>query len=197
MARWNDAALLKAAWDTDTGDRTLMRVHVLEGATSSSVGTPKYVSEVKYDQFGNVVEIDEQINNQGITLNTYYSYDDENRVVDVICDEGDRIIAYTYDAIGNPLTYDGWTFTWKTGRMLASMVKNGTNAQFTYDHNGLRIKKVVHMTQSDVVALIDANGTQVVEYGYDAWGNLISKSGSMAATIAYLYTARRNGWQEQ
>ena len=25
--------------------------------------------------------------------------------------------------------------------------------------------------QDDVVALIDANGTQVVEYGYDAWGN--------------------------
>ena len=67
--------------------------------------------------------------------------------------------------------------------MLASMVKNGTDAQFTYDHNGLRIKNVVHMTQGDVVALIDANGTQVVEYVYDAWGNLISKSGSVAATI--------------
>ena len=106
----------------------------------------------------------------------------------------------TYDAIGNPLTYDGWSFTWEDGRMLASMVKNGTNAQFTYDHNGLRIKNVVHMTQDghdlhffyeaqgksgmityndvdyfyvynlqgDVVALIDANGTRVVEDGYDA-----------------------------
>ena len=39
------------------------------------------------------------------------------------------------------------------------------------------------MTQGDVVALIDANGAQVVEYVYDAWGNLISKSGSVAATI--------------
>ena len=67
--------------------------------------------------------------------------------------------------------------------MLASMVKTGTDAQFTYDHNGLRIKNVVHMAQGDVVALIDANGTQMVEYGYDAWGNLISKSGSVAATI--------------
>ena len=67
--------------------------------------------------------------------------------------------------------------------MLASMVKTGTDAQFTYDHNGLRIKNVVHMAQGDVVALIDANGAQMVEYGYDAWGNLISKSGSVAATI--------------
>ena len=147
----------------------------------------------------------------------------------------------TYDAIGNPLTYDGWSFTWEAGRMLASMVKNGTNAQFTYDHNGLRIKKVVngvttdytlsgknvvHMTQggrdlhffydaqgkpgmvtyndvdyvyvyhlqSDVVALIDANGTQVVEYGYDARGNPISKTGSLAATIGTLNPFRYRGY---
>ena len=147
----------------------------------------------------------------------------------------------TYDAIGNPLTYDGWSFTWEAGRMLASMVKNGTNAQFTYDHNGLRIKKVVngvttdytlsgknvvHMTQGgrdlhffydaqgkpgmvtyndvdyfyvynlqgDVVALIDANGTQVVEYGYDARGNPISKTGSLAATIGTLNPFRYRGY---
>ena len=33
------------------------------------------------------------------------------------------------------------------------------------------------------LALIDANGTQVVEYGYDAWSNPISKSGSMVAML--------------
>ena len=41
----------------------------------------------------------------------------------------------------------------------------------------------VYNLQGDVVALIDANGTQVVEYGYDAWGNPISKSGSMVAML--------------
>ena len=41
----------------------------------------------------------------------------------------------------------------------------------------------VYNLQGDVVALIDANGTQEVEYGYDAWGNPISKSGSMVATL--------------
>ena len=44
----------------------------------------------------------------------------------------------------------------------------------------------VNNLQGDVVALIDANGTQVVEYGYDAWGVPISKTGSMAATIGTL-----------
>ena len=41
----------------------------------------------------------------------------------------------------------------------------------------------IYDLQGDVVALIDANGTQVVEYGYDVWGNPISKSGSMVATL--------------
>ncbi len=48
--------------------------------------------------------------------------------------------------------------------------------------------------QGDVVALIDADGTQVVEYGYDAWGNLISKSGSLAATIGTLNPFRYRGY---
>ena len=33
----------------------------------------------------------------------------------------------------------------------------------------------VYNLQDDVVALIDANGTQMVEYVYDAWGNSIAK----------------------
>ena len=44
----------------------------------------------------------------------------------------------------------------------------------------------IYDLQGDVVALIDANGTQVVEYSYDAWGNPISKTGSLAATIGTL-----------
>ena len=48
--------------------------------------------------------------------------------------------------------------------------------------------------QGDVVALIDANGTQVVEYGYDAWGYPISKTGSLAATIGTLNPFRYRGY---
>ena len=175
---------------------------------------------------------------EGVNETVFYTYGDSNWKDKVTAIGGKAI---TYDAIGNPLTYDGWTFTWKAGRMLASMVKNGTNAQFTYDHNGMRIRKivngvttnytlngknVVHMTQGshdlhffydaqgkpgmvtyndvdyfyvynlqgDVVALIDANGTQVVEYGYDAWGYPISKTGSLAATIGTLNPFRYRGY---
>lgn len=174
----------------------------------------------------------------GVTEMVFYSYDDANWKDKVTAIGGKAI---TYDAIGNPLTYDGWTFTWKAGRMLASMVKTGTNAQFTYDHNGMRIRKVVngvttnytlsgknivHMTQGsndlhffydeqgkpamirfnstdyfyvynlqgDVVAMIDANGTQVVEYHYDAWGAPIAKTGNMAATLGTVNPFRYRGY---
>ena len=44
----------------------------------------------------------------------------------------------------------------------------------------------VYNLQGDVVVLIDADGTQMVEYIYDAWGYLISKTGKMAATLGTL-----------
>ena len=52
----------------------------------------------------------------------------------------------------------------------------------------------VYNLQGDVVALIDANGTQVVEYSYDALGNPISKTGSLAATIGTLNPFRYRGY---
>ena len=52
----------------------------------------------------------------------------------------------------------------------------------------------VYNLQGDVVALIDANGTQVVEYGYDAWGNPISKTGTMAATLGTVNPFRYRGY---
>ena len=37
--------------------------------------------------------------------------------------------------------------------------------------------------QGDVIALVDANGSKVVEYKYDAWGKPISKTGTLASTL--------------
>lgn len=61
---------------------------------------------------------------------------------------GDQLLTYnggstiTYDAIGNPLSYNGMTFTWQKGRQLAS-ANNGTQTfQFTYDQDGNRTWKL-------------------------------------------------------
>lgn len=42
--------------------------------------------------------------------------------------------------------------------------------------------------------MIDANGTQVVEYHYDAWGNPVAKTGSMADTLGTVNPFRYRGY---
>ena len=54
--------------------------------------------------------------------------------------------AFTYDSIGNPLTYNNgsaYTFTWQNGRELASGTKGSTSFAYTYNADGLRTQKVV------------------------------------------------------
>ena len=53
--------------------------------------------------------------------------------------------AITYDAIGNPLTYDGWSYTWQAGRQLEGMENEDDHksVSFTYNHDGLRTRKIV------------------------------------------------------
>ena len=61
---------------------------------------------------------------------------------------GDQLTEYngqtiTYDSMGNPLTYRGYTFGWR-GKQLTS-ASNGTNAlTFEYNEDGLRQKKTVN-----------------------------------------------------
>ena len=48
--------------------------------------------------------------------------------------------------------------------------------------------------QGDVIALTDPNGTEVVRYAYDAWGNVIAIDGSMAVTLGALNPLRYRGY---
>ena len=60
----------------------------------------------------------------------------------------DKLTAYngtaiTYDAIGNPLNDGSWTYEWAVGRQLKKMSREGQSLTFKYDHNGMRIQKVL------------------------------------------------------
>ncbi|SHI08052.1 LamG domain-containing protein [Clostridium grantii] len=75
-----------------------------------------------YDKGGNITSKTEYNYSKGIflpTKRTYdYTYGDANWKDKLTNFDGKAI---TYDAIGNPLTYDGWTFDWEQGRQLKSM----------------------------------------------------------------------------
>ncbi len=70
--------------------------------------------------------------------------------------------------IGNPLNDGTWTYTWQAGRQLKSMSKieggDIITMEFTYNHDGLRTKKVkkVNGTVTETTEYI-LNGKNVVE----------------------------------
>ena len=67
--------------------------------------------------------------------------------------------AITYDANGNPLQYyNGYNFTWTNGTELATAVNGTYNLSFSYDDNGVRVRKTVN----GVDHFYTVNGTQIL-----------------------------------
>lgn len=196
-----------------------------------------------YDSKGNILSKSEYAFTNSETLpqavsTINYAYGDLNW--------GDKLTSYngnaiTYDEIGNPLSYNGWAFTWQSGRQLKTMSKDGTSVSYKYDDNGIRKSKTVNGVttnyttidgritsqsdgtnmlyfrydknkelfgaqingaeyiyvknlQGDIVSILDTNGTSVVDYTYDAWGKVVSITGSMADTIGQLNPMRYRGY---
>ena len=110
------------------------------------------------------------------TKTTNYTYGDSNWK-DKLTAYGDTPI--TYDAIGNPLTYKGFTLTWQNGRQLASMQLMQMRIEFTYNVDGLRTSK--KMTNVDLTHNYYYVGSRLqyetisddtaLWYFYDADGN--------------------------
>ena len=81
---------------------------------------------------------------------------------------------FTYDAMGNPTSYDGTTLTWE-GKQLSGA---GTTT-FSYDENGLRTRKTVNGTVTDYyyngsVLIGMVTGSTVQSFSYDSAGNVVS-----------------------
>ena len=147
----------------------------------------------------------------------------------------------TSDASGNILSDGTNTYTWKNGRQLATVTRNGTTWTNTYDASGMRTQRVSGSTvyrytyegtqlaqmtvgsntllftygingqpmsvkyngvdyyyitnaQGDVVGILNSSGTDVVTYTYDAWGNLLSTTGSMASSLGLNNPLRYRGY---
>ncbi len=61
------------------------------------------------------------------------------------------------------------------------------------EYNGTKYTYVKNL-QGDVVRIIDSYGATVVEYKYDAWGNILSVTGSMASTLGATNPFRYRGY---
>ena len=112
-----------------------------------------------------VVEVDGEVYRNGSTAKYTYLGDTLTDMQWVEVDGSVSSFHFTYDA---------------TGPM--SMTFYGT--EYFYLKNA----------QGDVTGLVDSSGTQVVAYTYDAWGNPLTTTGTMADTLGKLNPFRYRGY---
>ena len=171
--------------------------------TSIVSGTNDKIVVYTYDDLGQLIRED----NQFLNVTYVYEYDNAGNItavkkcnytlgsyVTVIETKtytysasgwGDLLTAYngaqiTYDAVGNPLTYNNgtaYTFTWN-GRQLVGATKSGNTYSFTYNDSGYRTSKTVngvtttyYLNGSQIIAE-ETNGNMTV-YLYDTAGTPI------------------------
>lgn len=96
----------------------------------------------EYDNGGNLkLEKVYYLNSTTMMGTRNFTYGDSNWKDKLTAYDGKSI---TYDAIGNPITYDKATYTWEGGRQLKRFSKSGTVADYSYDENGLRTSKTIN-----------------------------------------------------
>lgn len=134
----------------------------------------------RYDNRGNILEKRTYAfttnNTLGAPLNTVtYGYADSNWQDKLTSYNGKSI---TYDANGNPLTFDGYTYTWEGGRQLTGISGNGLKADYTYDDKGIRTSKTVNGIKTDYNLADDriiseTTGNATIHYRYNVSGELV------------------------
>ena len=127
----------------DSIGQLIQVTHPNDTTAGESGTTWKYT----YDRGGNILSKAAYTYTTGTTgapVRTWpYVYGDGNWKDKLTSFDGHTI---TYDAIGNQLSDGTWTYEWQAGRQLKSMTKTEDGAtitmEFTYNHAGLRTKKV-------------------------------------------------------
>ena len=63
-------------------------------------------------------------------------------------------------------------------------------------NNGVTAAKYAYIQnlQGDIAGIIDASGTEVVKYTYDAWGKVLSTTGLLVATLGTVQPFRYRGY---
>jgi len=81
----------------------------------------------------------------------------------------------------------------KTGSEVINFAYTNSGAPYGFTYNGTPYFYLLNL-QGDVIGIYDSTGTVVVKYAYDAWGKLISTTGSMASTVGVKNPIRYRGY---
>jgi len=135
-----------------------------------------------YDDGGNIISMEEYAYTTDDILggvNTTYTYsyptDGWNDQLEGFIINNDPEQTIEYDAIGNPTSYLGNTFTWQYGRKLTGV---NSNISYAYSTSGGRLSKTVDGLKTTYItiggALVQEKNSQYeLNYYYDSSGVLI------------------------
>jgi len=165
-------------------------------------GSLSYYQTFVYDASGNVTHL---IDSRTSYANKSYQWDGRqlsnysaycNSLSFKYNDQGIRTQKAQSACSGDVTT----NYTLDGDKVLVESRSNGITLYFTYDVDGTLLSmnyngnEYFYITnlQGDIIELVDINGNSVVKYNYDAWGNIIYKSGGALADInPYLYRGYR------
>ena len=150
---------------------------------------------ITYDQIGNPTHWYNGNN---------FTWVNGRRLATITTSSGGTVASYTYDVDGlrQTKTVGGveHRYVWQ-GNKLVSEYWDGKELEFFYDESGMpyafSYKSSSNATpvfyyyvtnlQGDVVKILTASGTEVANYSYNAWGKLLSSSGTMASVNPIRY----------
>ncbi len=118
--------------------------------------------------------------------------------------DGTTLLSFAYNADGQRVskTVGGTTFNYTYANGVLTHMQWGSNyLHFIYDtlgpaavdYNG-DLYYYLRNAQGDITGLVNTSGTQVVAYSYDAWGKLLTTTGTMATTLGVYNPLRYRGY---
>jgi len=118
--------------------------------------------------------------------------------------DGETELSFTYDVDGLRTKKQVDDTTWEyvyNGSMLIHMTDGSNTLHFRYgdtapvsvNYNGTEYFYLKNV-QGDITGLTDTSGNVVVEYTYDAWGNPLTTTGSLANTLGQTNPLRYRGY---
>ena len=139
---------------------------------------------ITYDAIGNPLSY------RGMTL----SWEGGRRLASVSKEGLSASYVYNAGGIRTQKTVNGVTANYYLdGNSILRQVTGNDVLEFFYDANGVlgfyynnTPYYYLKNLQGDIVGILDANGTQVVSYTYDAWGAPLSVTGTAADTIGQI-----------
>ena len=190
--KYNNASVLNAGYTYDDNGNITKKDYGNSGSVTNTYDTKDRITSTSYNgkTFNYTYDVNSQLTAvSGTNYSASYAYDNRGNITNKTINGTSTTFSYsndgwndkltsvngtslTYDSNGNVLIYGDKSFTWSSGRNLAS-IKDGNNTySYTYDENGIRISKTVngkttYYNTKDGVILSQTDGTDTLYFQYD------------------------------